>query len=207
MKNNNKEFYRSDFISLISAGERVTQKGELLLSRTNLEMDKVIPGLCRKMGLDMDLVYKKTRKILKSRNQNAWIPNLPEDSEEAEIYYFCEGDLFRSISWLEEYYFTQEEADFDEHMSILWESGFMNQIVKICMEKLSEYRHYGTVYSSVIQNRYLQDEHMIDVEIMESLNLGRSTYYSRLKEGITAFGVLLISEMQLWDKEADVINK
>ena len=178
------------------------------MRRVSVETDRILPGLCNKLGLEMPDVYEKSRKILKSRNEIPWIPECPDGVDDIEVYYYSEEELLKSIKWLEGYYngLVAEEGLLDQ-VSVLWESGFMGQIIKLCMEQISDFRKQGKNYYTLIQKHYLEDFQMTEQEFMESLNMSRTTYYQRLKEAITLFGILLFTEITQWDPQKVAVNE
>lgn len=53
---------------------------------------------------------------------------------------------------------------------------------------------FGKLYYDILQMAYFEKDKKSDQEILEKLNLERSTYYRRTKEAILLCGVLIWDE-------------
>ena len=68
------------------------------------------------------------------------------------------------------------------------------RVIKVVMDRVKMFPEFGELYYNILQIAYFEKDKMSDQEIVEKLNLERSTYYRRKKEAILLCGVLLWDE-------------
>lgn len=154
-----------------------------------METTRILPGMCRRMELEVGTVCEKTRRLLKSRREMSWAAADYYRSEDDYIYYYRVEELCKALEWIRNYYYTEKSDSEEEYLMVLWESGLMKRMIDEAMEKLSLFHKVGYLYHVIIQKRYLDEHVYSESQLEELLDVSRSTYYLRLKEAIVAFGL------------------
>lgn len=161
------------------------------MSRESQEMIKILPNMCKRLGLDKGVVCERTKALLKSKRDMDWFMEAFQEDGNDDIYYYCESELKAAVKWLQGYYKALSNDGFDDYVPVLWESRLMDKLFDEVMKKLAQFKKYGDLYVQLIRLRYLSDETPVETEITEKLGICRSSYYSRLNEACIAFGILL----------------
>ena len=68
------------------------------------------------------------------------------------------------------------------------------RVIKVVMDRVEMFPEFGKLYYVILQMAYFEKDKKSDQEILEKLNLERSTYYLRKKEAILLCGVLIWDE-------------
>ena len=64
-------------------------------------------------------------------------------------------------------------------------------IVNRAMLRLKTYPNKGELYHKILQNTYFSDKKYEEMELLEILDISRSTYFRQRKKAISLFGVIL----------------
>ena len=80
---------------------------------------------------------------------------------------------------------------FEERIRSLFETKWIIELVDMAMLKIREYPDKGALYCEIISKAYLNRFKYRESEMLEVLNMERSTYYDRKKEAILLFGLSL----------------
>ena len=80
---------------------------------------------------------------------------------------------------------------FEERIRSLFETKWIIELVDMAMLKIREYPDKGALYCEIISKAYLNRFKYKESEMLEVLNMERSTYYDRKKEAILLFGLSL----------------
>lgn len=68
------------------------------------------------------------------------------------------------------------------------------RVIKVVMDRVKMFPEFGDLYYDILQMAYFNKDKISDQDIMEQLDLERSTYYRRKKEAILLCGVLTWDE-------------
>jgi len=159
------------------------------LSKFSNETTRILPGMCRRMGLEKKSVCEKTKHLLKSRHDMGWTATDYYTADENIVYYYRPEELEKALEWIQTYYYRTDDEKDEEHLMVLWESGLMRKIFLETMEKLSSFHRVGWLYHKLITKRYLDERVLTESELETLLDVSRSTLYARLNEAVTAFGL------------------
>ena len=157
-----------------------------------MEGRRILPGMCRRMGLEMDNVCRKTKQLLIARQEMAWIaPDYSDSSDDGYIYYSQPEKIQEALDWIKEYYCSDASKNEheDEYLMVLWQSGLMNKLFAESAEKLASFQKVGNTYYTLIKKHYLDEKVLSQKELEEMLGISRSTYYARLQEAFVALGL------------------
>ena len=96
------------------------------MRNTPTEWSRILPGMCKRAGLEMKDVREKTKYLLKTRREMAWMaPEYPDG--EGYVYESKIGDIHEALSWMKGYYCSENTENDDQNLMILWETGLMKK--------------------------------------------------------------------------------
>lgn len=173
------------------------------MSKDSLESTRILPGMCRRIGLEKKVVKAKTKRLLKSKRDVGWVATEYCNPEDDYIYYFRTDEFKKALTWIQDYFYTDSDENEEEFLMILWESGLMKKLFRETMEKLSSFQKVGCTYYTLIDKKYLDENPMSEKEIEDLLDISRSTYYSRMQEAIVAFGLAFCSVAKAYSLEEE----
>ena len=102
------------------------------------------------------------------------------------------GDsLDGALIYLENFAPDEARERFEERIRSLFETKWIIELVDMAMLKIREYPDKGALYCEIISKAYLNRFKYRESEMLEVLNMERSTYYDRKKEAILLFGLSL----------------
>ena len=89
--------------------------------------------------------------------------------------------------------FAPDEARerFEERIRSLFETKWIIELVDMAMMKIRDYPDKGDLYCEIIYKAYLNRFKYKESEMLEILDMERSSYYDRKKEAILLFGLSL----------------
>ena len=98
--------------------------------------------------------------------------------------------------------FAPDEARerFEERIRSLFETKWIIELVDMAMLKIREYPDKGALYCEIISKAYLNRFKYKESEMLEVLNMERSTYYDRKKEAILLFLSLIHISLNVFAK-------
>lgn len=143
-------------------------------------------------NLDSEQVYHKTKLLLSVYRDVVWrtikgSETLYEDL--GGIYYSSE--LTDALAYLSDFAPDEERRRFEERLSTLFETKWMIDLIDNAMYKLYEYHNNGKLYHEILSKTYLVSFKYSESEILEMLDIERSSYYDRKKEAVMLFGIAL----------------
>ena len=102
------------------------------------------------------------------------------------------GDsLDGALIYLENFAPDEARERFEERIRSLFETKWIIELVDMAMLKIREYPDKGALYCEIISKAFLNRFKYRESEMLEVLNMERSTYYDRKKEAILLFGLSL----------------
>ena len=100
-------------------------------------------------------------------------------------------DMVFALIYLENFAPDEARERFEERIRSLFETKWIIELVDMAMLKIREYPDKGALYCEIISKAYLNRFKYRESEMLEVLNMERSTYYDRKKEAILLFGLSL----------------
>ena len=102
----------------------------------------------------------------------------------------------RRIAELADYLSYDFESDVDKEKAeskllSIAETKLIVDLVDKALLKLHEYPVLGQLYFDILTKQYINKVKFTDADLIETLNIERTQYYKRKKEGINLFGVIL----------------
>ena len=147
------------------------------MSRYNTQVLSSIRMLCRMQNIDEKVLYERAKLILSIYREVCW-STIDRANDVCDTLICTYGDsLDGALIYLEN--FAPDEA----------RERF--ELVDMAMLKIREYPDKGALYCEIISKAYLNRFKYRESEMLEVLNMERSTYYDRKKEAILLFGLSL----------------
>ena len=100
-------------------------------------------------------------------------------------------NIYGALIYLENFAPDEARERFEERIRSLFETKWIIELVDMAMLKIREYPDKGALYCEIISKAYLNRFKYRESEMLEVLNMERSTYYDRKKEAILLFGLSL----------------
>lgn len=104
-----------------------------------------------------------------------------------EKYMICDEDIDRALSYLVEFSPREDKRVFESNLKALFDSKWMMELVDDSMIQVKEFPDMGDVYFDLLSKFYLSKFKYSENEMLEMLNMERSTYYDRKKEAVLVF--------------------
>ena len=143
------------------------------------------------LNVEREGVLHKTKLLLKIYRPVVWSASSRalEVRESASIY--CSRTMEEALEYLANYAPEVEQDRFSEKVQTLFETQWLITIIDNAMNKIFEYPDNGKLYHEILSKQYLTINSYSEFEMLEALNLERSTYYDKKKEAIELFAICL----------------
>ncbi len=143
------------------------------------------------LNIDRDMVLHKTKLLMKIYRPVVWSASnrVLEVCESAEIY--CSKQMEEALEYLANYAPDTEQEKFSAKVRSLFETQWLISLVDSTMNKIYEYPDNGKIYHEILSKQYLTVYKYTEQEMLEVLNMERSSYYDKKKEAIDLFAICL----------------
>lgn len=153
-----------------------------------------IATICSSREISETEVYDKAKKLLEIYRDVCW-----ETSEYANLvredlafeYGYVSNDLDTALLYLENFAPDEQKEKFAAKIRALFIVKWMVEIVDSAIIKVREFPLNGELYAHILSMYYLGKFQYTEAEMMEELNLERSSYYRRKKEAVIVFGLAI----------------
>lgn len=160
------------------------------MGRNHTKATKSINRMYEQMNLDQNEILHKTRLLLSVYRDVVWATLTEAECVKEDIYYFGE-ELDEALVYLENFAPDIERDAFEARITSLFENKWMIALVDKAMGKVYEYHNNGRLYHEILSKCYLTAFRYTEVEVLELMNLERSTFYDRKREAILLLGISL----------------
>ena len=141
-----------------------------------------IATICSSREISETEVYDKAKKLLEIYRDVCW-----ETSEYANLvredlayeYGYASSDLDTALLYLENFAPDEQKEKFAAKIRALFSVKWMVEIVDSAIIKVREFPLNGELYAHILSMYYLGKFQYTEAEMMEELNLERSSYYRR----------------------------
>ena len=142
-------------------------------------------------NIDRDLVLHKTKLLLKIYRPVVWSASnrVFEVCESAEIY--CSKKMEEALEYLANYAPDIEQDRFSVQVRSLFETQWLISLIESAMNRICAYPDNGKLYYEILSKQFLTINKYNEREMLELLNMERSTYYDRKKEAVDLFAICL----------------
>jgi hypothetical protein len=96
-----------------------------------------------------------------------------------------------ALEYLANYAPEFEQERFSEKVKSLFETQWLIALIDNAMNKIYDYPDNGKLYHEILSKQYLTVYKYSEFEMLELLNLERSTYYDKKKEALELFAICL----------------
>jgi hypothetical protein len=143
------------------------------------------------LNIEREGVLHKTKLLLKIYRPVVWSASSRalEVCESAEIY--CSRTMEEALEYLANYAPEFEQDRFSEKVKSLFETQWLIALIDNAMNKIYDYPDNGKIYHEILSKQYLTVYKYSEFEMLELLNLERSTYYDKKKEALELFAICL----------------
>lgn len=160
------------------------------MGRNNTKAVKSINRMYEQMNLNTSEILHKTKLLLSVYRDVVWA-TLHEANEVHEDIYYFGSELNDALVYLEEFAPDTEKAEFEAKVSSMFENKWMIDLIDKAMTRVYDYHNNGRLYHEILSKCYLTAFRYTESEVLELLNLERSTFYDRKKEAILLLGISL----------------
>jgi len=138
---------------------------------------------------EKESVYHNAVLLLRIYSSAVWNTKAAVD----ELLYahsetYMSGDI-EALECIVSMYESNSVRQLESKLRCVAQNKIMIDIVEKNMLHVREYPCYGELYYNILNQNFFVKYPYTESEILESLNISRSTYYRRRKEAITTFGV------------------
>lgn len=181
------------------------------MSRKSNKTLNNIRMLCRMQQVDEEYLNKRSKLILSIYRDVCWSTVGRAGEIQADLICTCGASLDRALVYLETFAPDEAREHFEEHIRSLFETRWMIELVENTMIRIRDYPCRGDLYCQLITLCYLSRFEYKESELLELLNIERSTFYDRKKEAILLFGLSLwgtsIPKLKQFLGEVDTENE
>ena len=158
------------------------------MSRKDTKAIKNIHRMYGRLNLNQSEVFHKTKILLGIYRDVVWVTMSNANEMQEEIIYYGD-DLNDALVYLEEFAPDTERQEFENRVCGLFENKWMIGLIDKAMGKIYDYHNNGKIYHEILSKCYLTAFRYTENELLELLNMERSTFYDRKKEAIMLLGI------------------
>jgi len=155
-----------------------------------MKSNNALEVLARELDISQNTAaYHNAKLLLRIYSCAVW--NTRDAMDELLCSYseaYDSGDI-AALECLVSMYESKSVEQLESKLRCVAQNKIIMDIVEKSMIRLQSYPMRGELYYSILSKNYFTGYPYTESEIMESLNLSRSTYYRRRKEAITVFGM------------------
>lgn len=169
------------------------------MGRNNTKAVKNIAKMYEQLGLAQDDIFHKTKLLLSIYRDVVWATLSDSNCVNEEIYYYGH-DLTDALVYLDEFAPDIERSEFERRVCNLFENKWMIDLIDKATSKVYDYYNNGRLYHEILSKSYLSAFRYTESELLEILNLERSTFYDRKKEAVIEKEVWIGNHVSLYSR-------
>jgi hypothetical protein len=153
--------------------------------------------LCAAMSLEPSLLMNRSKTLLKIYRSLASVTIFKADMSvrESSTLYIGEGSFIQDISvglsYLADFEPNNRKKDFEAKIADLFETQWMIELMHHAMQRVRGFLDRGEWYYEILLRSYFDKQSYSNSELLELLELERTTFYEYKKEAILLFGIYL----------------
>lgn len=166
----------------------------LLKERENKNEFKSLEKLSQMYNLKNqgnDRVYHNTRLLLQLYSKVMWRMSNSIMEMETECYLSSGSNLFDVVNTLIDVDPRVDQLRLESRLQSIEDSKSIIELIDRALLLLKSYPDNGSIYFEILNKSYLVFIKYSESEILEDLNMSRSTYYREKKKAVTLLGVIL----------------
>lgn len=159
--------------------------------RRESNMSKHCTLMYKSLRIERDSVLHKTKLLLKIYRPVVWTTARKADEvcESAEIY--SGRKAHEALEYLANFAPETKQEEFMSEVDSLFETKWLVSLIEHAMDKIYSYPDNGKLYHEILNKQYFTVKKYTEHEILEQINLERSTFYCKKKEAIELFCICL----------------
>ena len=161
------------------------------MDKPDMNLDK-IASICRLEKRHNAKLYHQTKLLLELYRKVVWsVENSLYDLESTATD-FGSQRIQDLLNYLElDFEGDVDKVKIEDHLKSIEKSKDLVFLIDQAMMKLNDYPNGGKLFFSIINYKYILTYLYTDSDLMESLDLERTTFYKRKKEAINMLGTIL----------------
>ena len=148
---------------------------------------ETIDSMFASKGMDAVVYLKKAKLLLGSYRHICWASQGMCKIGTQDDYLISDEEIDQALDYLMNFSPTEEKRLFEGKLKALFDAKWMMELVDEAMVQVNEYPDAGDVYFNLLSKCYLTKFRYGENELLELLNIERSTYYDRKKEAVLIF--------------------
>lgn len=149
-----------------------------------------LEALARELDINQNTAtYHNAKLLLRIYSSAVWNTKASVDEllcSHSETYESCD---ISALECLVSMYESNCVKQLESKLRCVAQNKIIIDIVERNMLHVREYPFHGDLYYTILNKNYFVKYPYTESEILESLNMSRSTYYRRRKDAITTFGI------------------
>lgn len=150
-----------------------------------------ISAMCIGQNMDPDQLFEKSKLLLSAYRRVCWSSLGTLQWENNADCFVCNDGIGQALEYLYEYSADINPHEFECNLKIRFDSRWIVELFEDTMIQVKEFPEGGEIYFEILYKFYLSKFKYSEADMLEALNLERSTYYDRKKEAILVFGLAL----------------
>lgn len=145
-----------------------------------------------KYNLNKEEIIEKTKYILSIYRQSVWSIISQSDEIRERGCDLYGSNIDAALMYLSQFAPNDKREIFEDKINKIFNAKWMIEIIDTAMEAILNYPKDGNTYFQILSKTYLTKPTYKETEIVEMLNIDRSTLYRKRKEAVALLGA------QLW---------
>lgn len=150
-----------------------------------------ISAMCIGQNMNPDQLFEKSKLLLSAYRRVCWASLGTLQRENNADCFFCDDGIGHALEYLYKYSADINPHEFECNLKMRFDSRWIVELFEDTMIQVKEFPEGGEIYFEILYKFYLSKFKYSEADMLEALNLERSTYYDRKKEAILVFGLAL----------------
>ena len=152
---------------------------------------QTIEAMCASHNISSEALLAKSKLLLGSYRRVCWASLGACQLQSDDSYFICDDNIEQALDYLRAYPPNEDRGVFERNLKTLFDSKWMVELVDTAMIQVKEFPDSGERYFEILSKYFLSKFKYCESELLEVLQIERSSYYDRKKEAILVFGLAL----------------
>ena len=148
---------------------------------------ETIEAACWKQSMNPKQLFERAKVLLELYRRLCWKTRARAEDFSETITDFSSSDLQGALVYLETFVPDKQKESFQSRVESLFETKQLIDLVDTAMMRVKDFPDYGDEFFKIISVKYLDRFKYTESEVLEFLNMERSTYYDKKKDAILVF--------------------
>jgi len=161
------------------------------MDKPDMNLDKIV-SICRLEKKHNVKLYHQTKLLLELYRKVVWsVENSLYDLESTATDFGSQRiqDLLNYLDL--DFEGEVDKGKIEDHLKSIAKSRDLVFLIDQAMMKLNDYPNGGELFFNIINRKFILKDLYSDTDLMDSLDLERTTFYKRKKEAINMLGTIL----------------